>query len=221
MIMYRKGHKNSDGENAEWCIVSHRTGRVISSHKTKSEAEKHLGEIQMFKHMKNETMSLEDAKHILENNGYLLENASLIAYHISPFKFDKFKISSKSGMGTNFYGNGIYLTFDKNVIEHYLKLMKDEYENLYVYKVEISNTANIIDESDVGEYITDDIEEIDPSEISETLKENGIDGVKYWNEEDGNSIVIFNENKIKIVIRKKISITPKIKNAAAGCIEVL
>ena len=51
----------------------------------------------------------------------------------------------------------------------------------------------------MGEYITDDIEEIDPSEISEILKENGIDGVKYWNDEDGNSIVIFDENKIKIV----------------------
>lgn len=72
--MYRKGHKNSDGEKAEWCIVSHKTGRVISSHKTKSEAEKHLWEIQMFKHMKNETMSVEDAKHILENNGFLVED---------------------------------------------------------------------------------------------------------------------------------------------------
>lgn len=144
-------------------------------------------------------MNLSEAKEILKENGYLFENASLIAYHISPFKFDKFKISSKNGMGTNFYGNGIYLTFDKNVIEHYINLMKDEYDNLYVYEVEISNTANIIDESDVGEYITDDIEEIDPSDISETLKENGIDGVKYWNEEDGNYIVIFDVNKIKVV----------------------
>ncbi|MBO7693337.1 MAG: hypothetical protein J6T10_11965 [Methanobrevibacter sp.] len=144
-------------------------------------------------------MELKEAKEILKLNGYLLENASLMAYHISPFKFDKFKISSKSGMGTNFYGNGIYLTFDKNVIEHYINLMKEEYDNLYVYKVEISNTANIIDESDIVEYITDDVEEIDPTEISETLKENGVDGVKYWNEEDGNSIVIFDENKINIL----------------------
>lgn len=148
-------------------------------------------------------MKLDEAKEILKSNGYLLENTALIAYHISPFKFDKFKISYKSGMGTNFYGNGIYLTFDKNVIEHFLKLMKDEYDKLYVYKVEISDTANIIDESEVGEYITDDDEEIDPSEISETLKENGIDGVKYWNEEDGNSIVIFDANKIKIVDMKE------------------
>lgn len=141
-------------------------------------------------------MQLDEAKQILERNGF---NTSLVAYHISPFKFDKFKIHTKSGMGTNFYGNGIYLTFSKDVIEHYSKLMKDEYDHLYVYTAEISNTANIIDEYDIGEYITDDVEEIDPAEISETLKENGVDGVKFWNEEDGNSIVIFDENKIKIV----------------------
>ena len=56
MIRYREGHKNSDGELAPWCIVSHENGRVISSHKSKSAAEKHLKDIQMFKHMKNESV---------------------------------------------------------------------------------------------------------------------------------------------------------------------
>ena len=56
MVRYREGHKNSKGEDAPWCIVSHENGRVISSHKTKKEADKHLGDIQMFKHMKNESM---------------------------------------------------------------------------------------------------------------------------------------------------------------------
>lgn len=135
---------------------------------------------------------------------YLLESASSIAYHISPFKFNKFKIRSKSGMGTNFYGSGVYLTFDESVIEHYMSLMRDAYEHLYVYKVAISDTAKIIDEYDVGEYITDDIEEIDPAEISEALKASGIDGVKFWNEEDGRSIVIFDESKIKIVEVKEL-----------------
>ena len=74
MVRFKKGHKNSKGEKAEWCIVSHKTGRVISSHKSKSAAEKHLGEIQMFKHMKNESMSLNEAKQILKNNGYLVED---------------------------------------------------------------------------------------------------------------------------------------------------
>jgi DNA-binding ferritin-like protein len=56
MVRYREGHKNSKGEDAPWCIVSHENGRVISSHKSKREAEKHLGDIQMFKNMKNEAM---------------------------------------------------------------------------------------------------------------------------------------------------------------------
>jgi DNA-dependent RNA polymerase auxiliary subunit epsilon len=73
MVRFKKGHRNSKGEKAEWCIVSHKTGRVISSHKSKSAAEKHLGEIQMFKHMKNESMNLDEAKQILKNNGYIVE----------------------------------------------------------------------------------------------------------------------------------------------------
>jgi len=74
MVRFKKGHRNSKGEKAEWCIVSHKTGRVISSHKSKSAAEKHLGEIQMFKHMKNEAMNLDEAKQILKNNGFLVED---------------------------------------------------------------------------------------------------------------------------------------------------
>lgn len=56
MVRYIEGHKNSKGEDAPWCIVSHENGRVISSHKSKTAAEKHLGDIQMFKHMKNESV---------------------------------------------------------------------------------------------------------------------------------------------------------------------
>lgn len=56
MIRYIEGHKNSDGELAPWCIVSHKNDRVISSHKSKSAAEKRLNDIQMFKHMKNESV---------------------------------------------------------------------------------------------------------------------------------------------------------------------
>lgn len=51
MVRYQKGHKNSKGERAEWVIVSHKDGHIISSHKTKEEAEKHLKDIQKFKHI--------------------------------------------------------------------------------------------------------------------------------------------------------------------------
>lgn len=43
------GHKNSSGELAPWAIVSHKTGKVLSSHKTKKEAEEHLRQMHIFK----------------------------------------------------------------------------------------------------------------------------------------------------------------------------
>ena len=52
-IEYQKGHKDSKGEDAPWVIVSHtEPHKIISSHKTKAEAQKHLRQIQWFKHMK-------------------------------------------------------------------------------------------------------------------------------------------------------------------------
>ena len=71
MVRHKKGHKNSNGELAEWVIVSHKDGHIISSHKTKAEAEKHLGDIRKFKYM-GESMQLEEAKELLENEGYII-----------------------------------------------------------------------------------------------------------------------------------------------------
>lgn len=50
------GHKNSKGEKAEWCIVNHDTGEIISSHKTKEEADEHLK--QMYIHKNSSFVSL-------------------------------------------------------------------------------------------------------------------------------------------------------------------
>src|SRR5271157_3234325 len=36
------GHKNSQGESAEWCVKSHETDKVLSSHKSEAAAKKHL-----------------------------------------------------------------------------------------------------------------------------------------------------------------------------------
>lgn len=49
-VKHMKGHKNSKGEEAPWVIVSHSTGKVISSHKTKKEAEAHLRTMEYYKH---------------------------------------------------------------------------------------------------------------------------------------------------------------------------
>ncbi len=51
-VEYRKGHKNSKGESAPWVIISHQTGRILSSHKSKKEASTHLREMEYFKHTK-------------------------------------------------------------------------------------------------------------------------------------------------------------------------
>ena len=74
MVVYKKGHKNSKGEKAEWCIVSHATHKILSSHKSKSAAEKHLGDMRKFKHMKENSEELEHAVKVLNENGYIVEN---------------------------------------------------------------------------------------------------------------------------------------------------
>jgi len=48
-----KGHKNNRGELAEFVIKKHETGEILSSHKTREEAEKHLQ--QMHEHKNKES----------------------------------------------------------------------------------------------------------------------------------------------------------------------
>ena len=54
-VVYRKGHRNSKGEIAEWVIVQHDTGKVLSSHKSKGAAERHLKQMEYYKHVKQES----------------------------------------------------------------------------------------------------------------------------------------------------------------------
>ena len=69
MVVHKKGHKNTKGEKAEWCIVSHETGKILSSHKSKAAAESHLIDMRKFKHMKED---FDSAKKFLEDKGYIL-----------------------------------------------------------------------------------------------------------------------------------------------------
>ena len=55
-VQYRKGHKNSDGEDAPWTIVSCKTGKILSSHKSKEKAEEHLKQMEYYKHAKTESI---------------------------------------------------------------------------------------------------------------------------------------------------------------------
>ncbi len=48
--------KNSKGELSYYAIKQHRTGKILSRHKTKEEAQKRLKQIEMFKHMKEDLL---------------------------------------------------------------------------------------------------------------------------------------------------------------------
>jgi hypothetical protein len=41
-VKHCPGHRNSDGNLAEWCVYSHETGKILSSHTTEDKAKKHL-----------------------------------------------------------------------------------------------------------------------------------------------------------------------------------
>ena len=48
-IVHMESHKNSKGELAPWVIKSHETGKILSSHKSKEEAKKHLQQMHIHK----------------------------------------------------------------------------------------------------------------------------------------------------------------------------
>lgn len=47
-VCHMKGHRNSDGELAEWVIKSHETGKILSSHKSEKKAKEHLQQMHIF-----------------------------------------------------------------------------------------------------------------------------------------------------------------------------
>lgn len=48
-VEHMEGHKNSKGEDAPWVIISHTTGKILSSHKSKEKAKEHLQQMHIFK----------------------------------------------------------------------------------------------------------------------------------------------------------------------------
>lgn len=47
-VCHMKGHRNSNGELAEWVIKSHETGKILSSHKSEKKAKEHLQQMHIF-----------------------------------------------------------------------------------------------------------------------------------------------------------------------------
>ena len=110
MVVHKKGHKNSKGEKAEWCIVSHDTGKILSSHKSKAAAESHLTDMRKFKHMKED---FDSAKKFLENNGYsLLKESTDIKSEIRNLITDLFENRIINSYG-NFTVEGKDITAEK------------------------------------------------------------------------------------------------------------
>ena len=47
-VKYQEGHKNTRGESAPWVILSHKDGKILSSHKSKEDAKQHLKDMHIF-----------------------------------------------------------------------------------------------------------------------------------------------------------------------------
>ena len=132
-------------------------------------------------------------------------------YHISPFKFDKFSLDfAGRGMGTGFFGKGIYFAKSKDTIDYYCDEMRDSYKHLYVYEVTVSGAGK--NENDIIEVDGKQMTCIEAyyklvekdgkteDEASSIMKNDlGVDGMTYWSHEDGDSLVVFNCDAIQIV----------------------
>lgn len=57
-IEYIKNHKNSTGELSPWVIKNHKTNKIVSSHKSKKDAEKHLQQMHIYSESDGITYSI-------------------------------------------------------------------------------------------------------------------------------------------------------------------
>lgn len=138
----------------------------------------------------------------------------LTAWHFSPEKgikrFDLKYINM--GLGTTFYGGGIYLTFDKSVIDYYIELIKQR--PVYVYEVAIPETLKVFNEFDtvkstnrtaLGTY-ADLVENLgSEAKATKEIVKLGVDAIEYYSPEDKHSIVVYNPSKLKILSCKEIN----------------
>lgn len=136
----------------------------------------------------------------------------MIAYHLSPEssirKLDLQHLGM--GLGTSFYGAGIYLTFDCDVIEMYLKQIKQR--PMYIYTVEISengifnefDTVAVTKQSALGTY-ANFVEELqDEVKATQKIVKLGVNAIEYNSPEDKHSIVVYNPSILKIVSKQEV-----------------
>ena len=121
-----------------------------------------------------------------------------ICYHVSPYKLDEPKINQHGGCGTSFYGAGFYAFLNHDKVEEYAENIGDR--GWYEYTLEIDPSANIVDEEDGLQLYADLVDELgDEVKASEQMVDRGIDGLRYFSMEDGDSIVLYNPSVARIV----------------------
>jgi hypothetical protein len=88
--------------------------------------------------------------------------------------------------------------------------MWDSFDDLYMYTVVLKPTARIYNENDEekgGALYLRLCDENHGDELEATkviVKKYKVDGIEYYGEEDGDSVVIYNPNVIKIVDKVKL-----------------
>ena len=138
----------------------------------------------------------------------------MLAYHLSPEssirKLDLQHLGM--GLGTSFYGAGIYLTFDYEVIEMYLKQVMQR--PMYVYTVEIAengvynefDTVEATNQSALGTYanLVDELQ--DELKATQRIVRMGVNAIEYNSPEDKHSIVVYNPSILKIKSKQEVSL---------------
>lgn len=124
-------------------------------------------------------------------------------YHLSPYSFSEPKINYKAGFGTSFYGAGFYITLDKNVLDVIKGEAQDMFAEYFIYTIQVDENANIVDEDEENglQLYAQLVEQFNGDEVkaSAEMVKRGIDGLLYYSEEDGHSIVFYNPKMAKIV----------------------
>ena len=133
------------------------------------------------------------------------------AYHLSPNLFSEFDLKHVAeGFSTALKGYGLYFTLDKNVVDYYRAQLEDvdvDDFQWYLYTVDIdmvdASNARIVNEWDPEgwELYRSLVEELgSEKEASKAMVEEcGVNGIKYYDEEDGNSILVFNPEIVHIL----------------------
>lgn len=149
-------------------------------------------------------------KHKLRKNAkvrlYKIKEASMentFGWHLSPYSFSEPEIRNKTGFGTDFYGAGFYVTLDKETVSKMVAEAQDMFAKYFIYTIKVDERANIVDEYDDDglDLYAKLVEQFGGDEVkaSAEMVKRGVDGILYYNEEDGNSIVFYNPKMAKIV----------------------